>query len=419
MEFLTWLAAAALGSLAGLITGLIPGLHVNTLAAVVLALATAPLDPFWAIALVAIGITHTFVSILPATYLGAPGEDTALAVLPAHRLLRRGLGREAVFVSARASLFALVVAVPLLLPLKWLLLEPGRGLPVLEALTPYVILLVLGALLWQEHGSGHRRLWAFMVLLLSGALGFLALDAPVRSLLHVPASPLLPLLGGLFGAAGLVAAMWRPAAVPPQLPPDPETALGPRRGVKRAAWLGVAASSWTAFLPGLTAATATAMVPVRDPDHDGRPIVAALSAVNTAHTVLALGALWIVGRSRSGLAVAAGSGLEAATWGDAGVPDALLWVLATVVAAGLAGYAGTRLLDAPVSQWVHRVRPRLLSAAALLLVSVMVVLLSGGYGVLIYVAATVVGLVPLAVGVRRVHLAGCLLLPILWRITGG
>ena len=86
MEFVVILIGAALG----IATGLVPGLHVNTLAAVALALPWLPPEGA-AMALVAVGTVHTIVNILPATYVGAPDEDDVTVVLPAHRLLQAGL----------------------------------------------------------------------------------------------------------------------------------------------------------------------------------------------------------------------------------------------------------------------------------------------------------------------------------------
>ncbi|HEX9816500.1 MAG TPA: tripartite tricarboxylate transporter permease, partial [Candidatus Thermoplasmatota archaeon] len=110
--FLELLAVATIGSLVGCFTGLLPSLHVNTLA--VLLLASAPLmnaafqasgfsaQPAFLVAclILAISVAHTFVNIIPATYLGAPDESTALSVLPGHQMLLRGTGYRAVQLSA-------------------------------------------------------------------------------------------------------------------------------------------------------------------------------------------------------------------------------------------------------------------------------------------------------------------------------
>ena len=70
----------------GTITGLIPGLHVNNIVLILLLLTPrAPLN--LSCAIMACAITHTFVNFIPGAFLGAPDEDTAVAILPAHRML--------------------------------------------------------------------------------------------------------------------------------------------------------------------------------------------------------------------------------------------------------------------------------------------------------------------------------------------
>jgi len=56
--------------------------------------------------------------------LGAPDEDTALTVLPAHSLLMEGKGYEAVALSALGSYGAIVFCFLLLFPIRFIIGEP-------------------------------------------------------------------------------------------------------------------------------------------------------------------------------------------------------------------------------------------------------------------------------------------------------
>ena len=108
---LLWLLAFSLiGVLLGTATGIIPGIHPNNVALILLSLLPAlshPLSVFLPAApvllaslLIAASITHTFLSFIPAAFVGAPEGDTALCVLPAHHLLLEGRAYEAVRLSA-------------------------------------------------------------------------------------------------------------------------------------------------------------------------------------------------------------------------------------------------------------------------------------------------------------------------------
>lgn len=399
MDGLT-LGLVAVGSLVGVLTGLLPGLHVNTLAAVGLAALPAA-GPPGLVFLLAVGTVHTFVNILPATFLGVPDEDDVLVMLPAHRLLQEGRGQEAVAVSAAASLVAVLVAAALHPLYAWLLVGPPGLLDRLDGVLPWALGLAALALLASERHRGPRAVaWAIALLGLSGLLGLWALELPVRSRLPVPPTALLPLLGGLFGAPGLLVALRSRTPIAHQARP---------RGPGLPPWPvggGIVLAAATAVLPGVTGAVATTLAP-RRPD---RPLdaVAALSAINTAHAVLAVQVLWVAGRVRTGLAEAAERLVPGLRVGAPATGD----LLAVLVLAGALGAAATWALAVPLARHADRLPTHLLAGATLAFLVAVVALVTGAVGLGLFAAAALLGLVPLAAGVRRVHLAGCLLVPV-------
>ena len=111
--------ASILGALVGCLTGLVPGLHSNNAASFIgsrpgLLLMVAGLgmlttdDPGWALvassAVVACAVAHTIANIVPSIYLAIPEGDTALSVLPGHRMVMAGRGEEALRVSVTSSI---------------------------------------------------------------------------------------------------------------------------------------------------------------------------------------------------------------------------------------------------------------------------------------------------------------------------
>ncbi|MEA3191236.1 MAG: putative rane protein [Thermoplasmata archaeon] len=402
IDLATLAAATLVGAAAGLL-GLLPGLHANTLAAV----ATATLAPHEALVpgLAAMAATQSFASLLPGTYLGVPDDD--LGALPAHRLVLAGRGREAVRAAADATLAATLVAVPLGWLLKWLLLEPGNLRGVAAAAAPWTVLAALAWVLARE----QQRLRAAAVLAASAALGWACLGLRPAGLLPIPASPLLPLLSGLFGAAGLLASL-RAARLPPQQP-------APRRWSRHAflaGWAatlrGSAAALWTAVTPGATPAMGATLAYGRG---DARASAAALAAVGAAHHALSLGLLWTTGQARTGIALAVVAQGQAQPWTAGRPPTAMLDALAATVAAAVLGWAAVRGLDRLVAARVHQWDPRRVPLAALALLVALVGVLAGPLGLAILVAAALVGLLPIAWGVRRIHLVGALAVPIILR----
>lgn len=133
------LAAVCIGSAIGTFTGAIPGIHVNTAAAVLAAAYPAAAGivqvltgPEHAPAVVACCIfaastVHSFVDFVPSVFIGAPDTDDVLSVLPGHRLLMEGRGMAAVRAAAVGSAVGACAALALAIPLQWVMLSGGEG----------------------------------------------------------------------------------------------------------------------------------------------------------------------------------------------------------------------------------------------------------------------------------------------------
>lgn len=396
------LTIASIGALVGLLTGLVPGLHVNTLAA--LAAAALPSSPAVALALVAAGTVHTIVNIIPSTYLGAPDEDDVLVVLPAHRMLLDGDGPTAILASVTASLAALV-AVVAAAPLYAFALEHGLHRWAADTVVPLLLAAVALLVAQEAWRKAAKAVWAVAVLGLSGALGLFAPRVPLEGLAPVDPTHLLPMLGGLFGVAGILVALRRPPPVPWQSPA--------RSGrLPLGVWAGAGAAAITALLPGLSSSVAAATIPrAASP----RRAVAALSAINTAHALFALLVVMSLGRVRTGLADALAQARPLDIWSPVGPTTSATQTLSAVLAAGIIGAVGTLLLSRIVQDNVHRAPARLLSGCGLASIVAVTAWITGWGGLVLLAVSAAVGLLPLRVGIRRVHLVGCLILPALVR----
>lgn len=108
------LAGIALGT----VSGLVPGLHANTMALVLAGVAPSlPGPPRYVVcAMLAAGVVHTFLDVVPTLALGVPDPAMAVGALPGHRLVIQGRGHETLRLSALGSGLAIVFAVPLAVP---------------------------------------------------------------------------------------------------------------------------------------------------------------------------------------------------------------------------------------------------------------------------------------------------------------
>lgn len=426
------LAAALAGALLGSATGLLPGLHVNTLSVVLLALAPAAYAGLaalgaaadavpLAVAALLLGITvsHTFVNIVPATYLGAPDESTALSVLPAHRLLLRGDGYRAVALSAYASYGAVAVSLLAFWPAHWLLLHGAGHLreatPVLLALLVLFLVLREPARIGPPEWSAPlrqtlARLAALSLFLTAGIYGLLAFHLPYHAFVPLPPSPLLPALGGLFGAATLLEALAHHARVPHQFLRIGVGRLAPS-GAAASLASGVAAGAGMSLFPGLTNATATAVATAMRKGTD-EEILVSLGAVNTANAVFNLLVLALFDHARSGAVVALRDLLPIEPW-TRSAPAQLAWFLFAVLAAAFVSLVATLALGRWAARRIHTVPYRGLVVGVLVYVVLIVVLFSGLMGLLVFVVGTALGLLTVRLGLQRTHLTGVLLVPVL------
>ena len=391
------LAFVAGGIALGTVSGLTPGLHANNMALLLASAApSVPGPPLYvAMAMLAAGVVHTFLDIVPSLALGVPDAAMAAAALPGHRLVLEGRGREALRLSALGSGGAAVLAAPLSVPVTQLMTAVW---PVLRT-NLRAVLAAVAVLLVLTERTPTAMAGAAVSLLASGLLGLAVLDL-------TPAAPLAaggmlaPLFAGLFGAPVLVDAVGG-GGVPPQ--DDPVLAVS-RREVGGLTGVGTVAGAVVGYVPAVSSAVAATAALLAVPGRYGaRGFVVATSGVNTSNTIFALFALVALGTPRTGVLVAVDS---------VGAPLSLPHLLAAVAVAAAAGFGlvvtvGDRYLAA-----VGRLDATRLSLGILAGLAGLSYLFAGRVGVVVYVAAAVVGLVPARFRARRANLMGVLLLPL-------
>jgi putative membrane protein len=390
------LAGTLLGVAIGIVSGLVPGVHANTMASVLLGaeaiLASAFGPEALGAALFAALVTHTFLDIIPSTFLGIPDADTALAVLPAHALCLEGNGEEAVRISALGSAMAVVVCLPL--TLAFLLLLPPLQ-PFLDLWIGVVILAVAGFLIV---GAESPPL-AFAVFAASGILGLFTLAHEYLAWHGLGSSAvLMPLLSGLFGIPALL--MAGSGGIPPQR----FTGLAiEKKDIAFQSLLGSAAGAVVGWLPGLSTATANAVLAsaVRY-EGDRRGYLLAVSASNTANAFLGLAALYALSRTRNGV-MAALALTE--------LPPFTSVLLAGCLAA-CAAYLITIRLGASAAR-LSVLRSPHLQAGVIAFVTLLSFLLCGPFGLLVLVLATALGVVPHFLNVPRLFCMGAVMVPVM------
>ncbi|MDR2854958.1 MAG: tripartite tricarboxylate transporter permease [Methanomicrobiales archaeon] len=382
----------------GCISGITPGIHANTIAALMVSVYGTLLihcgPEFVAAALIATLIAHSFLDIIPAAFIGIPDADTAYAVLPAHAMTRAGHGEEAVRISALGSLWGVIFAVPI--SFAGLLFLPALQ-PLLDYWIGIILVLIMGLIIVLSSAP----FYAAMTFCGSGILGLFAFAyAPLaQGMIPGAGSVLMPLLTGLFGISVLINT--GDAPIPKQK----------FQGIKltntaiiASSIPGTAAGILVGWLPGLSNATANALLLFRRSKSGYREYIVATSAANTANAVIGIAAFFAISRMRNGVMVAL-SALEDA------IPPFSSLTLVAVMSSG--GAFLLTILMARSAQVLNRIPAQAFSQIICVGMVALTYMLTDWFGLWILVLSILIGLLPGLFGVERMFCMGAISLPVI------
>ena len=388
------LLALTLGILAGTLTGIIPGIHINLVAALLLSLSIyflqfAPLTTL-IIFIVAMSITHTFIDFIPSIFLGAPDSDTVLSVLPGHELLKKGRAYEAVFYTTYGSLSAIIIILFFIPPLFFILpsIEP---IIITYKLIPIILILSSMFLISRE----KEKLNALIVFTLSGFLGIAVLNSNVNQ-------PFLPMLSGLFGASSLILSIKTKTKIPKQKIFKPY--LNKKQSLKPIL-ASAFASPLCCLLPaigsGQAAIIGTSLIkPTR------QNFLILLGATNTIVVGLSFIIYYIIGKTRTGVAVSLQNLIENINLNH------ILIIITTIILTGIICYFYTLQIAKFFALNINKINYTKLSIITLIFISLIVLIFSKPFGFFIFIISTATGLFGILTGARRINLMGCLVVPV-------
>lgn len=411
------------GSLSGMITGSIPGLHVNLIATIFLgvfltsqALSIGSLQG--GIFIASMAITHTFFDIVPTLFLGVPGEESH-AILPGHQLVLEGKGLWALRLSIMGSLIGLIFGAILLFLLLLLSIADIEPLTLLESLLlPYMAFILGGISLLLLLSEKKKKRWAMAIFLLSGLYGLFIFNTPlIPGGSTAPFTGLFPALSGLFGLSSLIYSLMtidektKEVALQEEAPSIFEYSIYGLTG-----GLGGVISG---LLPGLGPANIAAILSVRaapvrkkrERDKRGSYTVF-VSSISTANALFAISALYFLGRTRSGASIALKTMV-----GELPTPFVVV-IGISMLGAGLIAYYALHRAAPALVQWVTQLDSRGLPIAVIGGIVSLVYFSTGGWGLLILAGSTCLGLVAPSVGVRRSHAMGLFLVPTILFYSG-
>jgi len=441
LDFLLIIIFCVLGVLLGIITGLLPGLHVNNVALIMLSLSSSIVGMFHPLLdygiseqfiliiiagfMISVSISHSFHDTIPTTFLGAPEEDTALSVLPAHALLLKGEGYKAVALASLGSYGAILVCLAFLYPLRFIIGPPLLLYTTIREIMIWILLTVTILMIATEKariidlGTNGRLpallgiLFAAFVFLLSGVFGLLVFHFHIQSPIGVPAPVLFPALAGLFGFPTLLNSLF----TKPEIPEQKVTPLRQNRIEQKSTYFSILTGSLAGILvsiiPGLTTATGTVLAMNARQKSSQEQTIVTLSSVNTAAAFSVTVMLFVILRARSGVTLAVREIIVIEPWDSVVQPLGLTYLLMFLLLSGALSYFLTLYLGKLFAKKFNKLPYQTLVVITLLFVLILVILFTGILGMVILLVATSIGFLPICWGVRRSHCMGVLLIPII------
>lgn len=373
------------GMILGIFSGLMPGIHSNTIASV---LATIPIPPgAFALLIAAVLAAHLVFQFFPSIFLSIPDDTVVVSVLPGHRLALDGRGREAISVCVSAVMLA-AGASALLLPVSLVVLPAIYGF-----VEPNLAVILVLASLWLLFSERHARkiLLAAFVFLLAGALGIASMRAAISD-------PLFPAFSGLFAASGILLSFTSTRSLPLQKSEKTKLDFLPYVA------LGVLFGMLSDLLPGIAAPAQIAVfasaIMMTD---DARKFLALIASIAASHAVFAFAALISIGKAREGSL-------------------AIMDEIKPVLPSDLPVLVGVFLLSLGVSAFLlmklakhagrlQQLDLRTLNLGILAYLVCAVAIISGAGGMLLFATSTAVGLLPPLLGIRRTHVMGLIIIP--------
>lgn len=403
--------AGTSGAAIGIFTGLIPGIHVNTAATILLGsyplmneLISGFADPsvtpvLISCCIMSAGATHSFVDFVPSVFIGAPDADESLSLLPGHRLLMQGAGMVAVRSAAIGSLVGALSALALSIPLQWVMMNGLSGY--IDYFTTGVILVTLGIIIF---GSSNPVL-ATVIVIVTGSMGWAInnLDIPPISFID-GGTFLFPLLTGLFGIPPLLEKRSQGRSVAQHDRIRRPVGIGP--GIK-----GVITGLVAGWFPGVTATAGATLTAAFSEERDPARFISMTASIGTVTSVFSIVTLSVSRSGRSGTSMAVKQIIGDSLYGFC--TETFLCILLSILIGSVIGFFATIGCGKMMSVMTEKIPEELLNNITLALIVTLVLLFTGPFGLVILILSAVVGSIPPYSNLSRVTLSGCLMVPVL------
>lgn len=389
------------GSIFGFLLGLVPGTHVNNLLPFIISLSVLFPSPLHlSIFIASFSVSQLVSSFLPSIFLGAPNPDTSLSVLPAHKMLLMGKGKEALLLMLTSSVTSSLLSFSLISVFS-------NSFKEIYLITrPYVhflILFVIALMLFYEK-SWKKRILSLSILLLSGIFGLIALNSPLSG-----ENTLFPMLSGMFGLSTVLMSIAEESVIPKQEEGDFCISL---KKFLISTLIGCLAGIVVGFLPAIGVSQAILLIQQIGRINDLKSFLISLASVNVANEVFSLNSLYLLDNPRSGSSIAIQKLL-----GEVNLTSNLLLTSSILLSASISSFL-TFLISKKIVELLERCDYRKLNGIVSFMILSSVFFFTRFFGIFILLISTSIGILCNLLGVKRSYCMGSLLIPSILFFSG-
>lgn len=391
-----------LGTIFGIITGLLPGIHINMVSMFVLVNASLILNYFnldlMIIFIISMSLIHTFVDFIPSIVFGIPNSDTALSVLPAHRMVLDGEGYKALFLSCLGSLLGAIVAILVAILFYFTLNYIYSSF---KTIVPYFLILSITLLLLTEP-TFNKKFWSFIIILFSGGYGLLILNSKLLN------EPLLVLFSGIFGVSTIIFSIIEGNSNYPKQNFDFEFKFS--KNLVKGVIVGTISSTICSITPGIGNSQAGILSSIFFRNLKSELFLVVLGLINTLNFVVSLITFYVIDRARNGSIYVISQLIMEITLEEVLFYFSIIFFLSPIA------FIITMKLGKYIILKVEKLNLKIINLCILIFILILVYVFSSYYGLLVLFGASCLGLLCILLDVRRVHLMNILLIPILFNL---
>ncbi|MCK4926838.1 MAG: tripartite tricarboxylate transporter permease, partial [Candidatus Aenigmarchaeota archaeon] len=184
------------------------------------------------------------------------------------------------------------------------------------------------------------------------------------------------------------------------------------KGTFKSSAAGFAGGLVAGIIPGLGSSQSAMLVQYLGKMKGAKNFIIAVGTIGTIDIILSFLAIYLIGNARSGVAIAVDAIIGTIT------KDTLqIFIGIAFLSAGLAAIL-TLDIGKAATKIIEKIDYRKTSIAIMLLLTVMTMIFTGIYGLVLLTASTSLGIYTQLIGVRRSMLMGCLILPTIMFFLG-